>query len=144
VNAFTRFQRAVELRIIAEREERMATMAPQRVETAALSPGEMAARAAARRKALQDELTAQVRAMRVVRPDLSAREARVEVHHMRREAAREEQRAAEEERMRMAAEVVRLVMAGRTMREVADTLGLDDEKQAYAEWRWATRRRAKL
>jgi hypothetical protein len=30
------------------------------------------------------------------------------------------------------------------MREVADTLGLDDEKQAYAEWRWATRRRAKL
>lgn len=138
------FLRNVEARRLVEHEERMATMTPQRIETATLSPGEMAARAVARRKELQDELTAQVRALRATRPELSSREARVEVRRMRREAAREEQRAAEEERMRTAAEVVRLVMAGRTMREVADTLGLDDEKQAFAEWRWATRRRAKL
>jgi len=138
------FLRQVQARLLVEREEYMAALTPKRIDPATLSPGEMAARAAARRKELQDEITAQVRALRATRPELSSREARVEVHRMRREAAREEQRAAEEERMRTAAEVVRLVMAGRTMREVADALGLDDEKQACAEWRWATRRRAKL
>lgn len=138
------FLRNVEALRLLEHEERMAAMTPERLETAKLSPGEMAARAAARRKALQDELTAQVRALRAVRPELSAKQARVEVHNMRREKAKREAEETAIERMRTAAEVVRLVHAGRTMREVADVLGLDDEKHAYAEWRWATRRRSGL
>lgn len=144
MNAFVRqFRRNVELRIIAQREEMMATARPESERFA--SPETREANRKLRRRQREDEITRRAQAIRAARPELNGNQARAEAHREMAREAKEDARAAVEERERLASQVVALVLnEGLTMRQVAERLGLEDEKRAYAEWKWATRRRAKL
>ncbi len=137
------FLRAVEARLIREREEMMADLKPASARFIAPE-----VRKAARKvRALERERTITLRAyeIRAANPSLSGNDARAAARREMAREAKEDERIAAEERMRTAGEVARLVRdEGLTLREVADRLGLEDEKAAYAEWRWATRRRGGL
>jgi hypothetical protein len=138
------FLRNVEARRLVEHEERMATMTPPRAQRFDNPEAREAARKL-RKKEREDDVTRRAQRIRAVNPALTGIEARVLAHRERAQDAREDARAAAEERMRLAAEVVRLVRdVGLTLSQVAARLGLEDDKAAYAEWKWATRRRGGL
>ena len=137
------FLRAVEARLIREREEMMADIKPASARFIAPE-----VRKAARKvRALERERTITLRAyeIRAANPSLSGNDARAAARREMAREAKEDGRIATEERMRVAGEVVRLIRdEGLTLPQVAQRLGLEDEKAAYAEWKWATRRRSGL
>ena len=137
------FLRAVEMRIVREREEMMAELRPVSARFAA--PEVRAITKQARRMERYRIETKRMNQIRAANPSMTGIEARAAARREMAREAKEDERIAAEERMRVAGEVARLVRdEGLTLREVADRLGLEDEKAAYAEWRWATRRRSGL
>lgn len=140
------FLRAVEARIIREREEQMASTKASSARFASERFAESELRGLTRRHrrlAREAEITRRAREIRAVTP-MSGNAARAAAREAMAREGREEAECAALERMKTARRVVELVRQGRTMREIAERLGLDDEKHAYGEWRWATRRQSKL
>ena len=137
------FLRNVEARLIREHEEMMAELRPKTARF--LAPEVRAVTKQAKQMARYRLETERMNQIRAANPSMTGVEARMAARRELAREAKEDERIAAEERMRVAGEVVRLIRdEGLTLPQVATRLGLEDEKAAYAEWKWATRRRSGL